>query len=305
MRFASIDIGTNSIRLLISEYDGSSFHTLERRMETARLGKNLDIAGNISKISAGAALKALGSYCRLMDKYDVKKYRAVGTNALRKASNSGWFISYVEENTGVKIDRISGREEAELSFMGAASALKKGCRILVVDIGGGSTELIIGSRDLEIELYESIDIGSVSISERFIRTEKPTAGELKDMQGYIKDRIKPFVRKIDNKGELVLVGVAGTITTLAAIDLGLEQYDSSRIHHHILTDKKVQSIYKMLCGLGLKRRKRVMGLQPERADIIIGGTAVLVEIMDLLGAGSITVSEHDILDGIIYSLNKF
>ncbi len=305
MRYAAIDIGTNSIRLLISQYDGSSFRTLERRLETARIGKNLDIAGNISKISAGAALKALESYCRLMDKYDVKKYRAVGTNALRRASNSGWFISYIEDNTGVKIEKISGREEAELSFIGAASALDEGSRIMVVDIGGGSTEFIIGNRDLEPEFDESIDIGSVSISERFIRTEKPAAGELKDMQGYIKDRIKPFIRKIDKKEELTLVGVAGTITTLAAIDLGLEQYDSSRIHHHILTDKKIRSIYKMLYGLDLKRRKRVMGLQPERADIIIGGTAVLVEIMDMLGAGSITVSEQDILDGIIYSLNKF
>lgn len=305
MRYAAIDIGTNSIRLLISQYDGSSFHTLERRMETARIGKNLDIAGNISKISAGDALKVLESYCRLMEKYDVKKYRAVGTNALRRASNSGWFISYVEDNTGVKIEKISGREEAALSFAGAASALDEGSRIMVVDIGGGSTEFIIGNRDLEPELDESIDIGSVSISERFIRTERPTAGELKDMHGYVKDRIKPFIRKIDKKGELTLVGVAGTITTLAAIDLGLEQYDSSRIHHHILTDKKVRSIYKMLCGLGLKRRKRVMGLQPERADIIIGGTAVLIEIMDMIGAGSITVSEQDILDGIIYSLNKF
>jgi len=305
MRYAAIDIGTNSIRLLISEYDGSSFHTLERRMETARIGKNLDIAGNISKISAGSALKALESYCRLMEKYHVERYRALGTNALRRASNSGWFISYIEDNTGVKIEKISGREEAALSFAGAASALDEGSRIMVVDIGGGSTEFMIGKRDLEPELDESIDIGSVSISERFIRTEKPADGELKDMQGYIKDRIKPFIRKIDKKGELILVGVAGTITTLAAIDLGLEQYDSSSIHHHILTVKKVRNIYKMLCGLSLKRRKRVMGLQPERADIIIGGTALLVEIMDLLGAGSITVSEQDILDGIIYSLNKF
>jgi exopolyphosphatase / guanosine-5'-triphosphate,3'-diphosphate pyrophosphatase len=305
MRYAAIDIGTNSIRLLISEYDGSSFHTLERRMETARIGKNLDIAGNISKISAGAALKALGSYCRLMDKYDVKKCRAVGTNALRRASNSGWFISYVEDNTGVKIEKISGREEAVLSFMGAASVLNECSCIMVVDIGGGSTEFMIGNRDLEPELDESINIGSVSISERFIRTEKPAAGELKDMQGYIKDRIKPFIRKIDKKEGLTSVGVGGTITTLAAIDLGLERYDSTRIHHHILTDKKARNIYKMLCGLSLKRRKRVMGLQPERADIIIGGTAILVEIMDMLGAGSITVSEQDILDGIIYSLNKF
>jgi exopolyphosphatase/guanosine-5'-triphosphate,3'-diphosphate pyrophosphatase len=304
MRSAAIDIGTNSIRLLISEYDGSEFCILERRMEITRIGKNLGISKNILKKTADSTSKVLQKYSLLMQEYGVERYRAVGTSAVRKAANSGWFISYIKDNTGIEIEKITGEEEAWLSFQGASAAFKKS-RILVIDIGGGSTEFIHGNNNMELEFNESVDIGSVSLSERFIKSDKPTHSELKDMQGYVKDRIRPIINKIKVKDGLTLVGVAGTITTIAAIDLRLDKYDSEKIHHHVLTGKRVKNIYHLLCGLTLKERRRVRGLQPERADIIIGGAAVLVEVMDLLKIESLTVSEHDILDGIIYSLTKF
>jgi exopolyphosphatase/guanosine-5'-triphosphate,3'-diphosphate pyrophosphatase len=305
MRSAAIDIGTNSIRLLISDYDGSEFCILERRMEITRIGKNLGISKNILKKSADATSKVLQKYNRLMQEYGVERYRAVGTSALRKAANSGWFISYIKDNTGIDVEKITGEEEARLSFQGASAAIKPGTQILVIDIGGGSTEFILGNIDMELDFNESIDIGSVSLSERFIKSDKPTHSELKDMQGYVKDRIRPVINKIRVKDGLTLVGVAGTITTIAAIDLKLETYDSEVIHQHILKGRRVNNIYHLLCSLTLKERRRVPGLQPERADIIIGGTAVLVEIMDLLEIKSLIVSEQDILDGIIYSLTKF
>jgi exopolyphosphatase/guanosine-5'-triphosphate,3'-diphosphate pyrophosphatase len=305
MRSAAIDIGTNSIRLLISEYDGSEFYILERRMEITRIGKNLGISKNILKKSAAATSEVLQKYSLLMQEYGVEKYRAVGTSAVRKAANSGWFISYIKKYTGIEIEKITGEEEALLSFQGASAELKAESRILVIDIGGGSTEFIQGNNDMGLDFYESIDIGSVSLSERFIKSDKPTHSELKDMRGYVKDRIRPAINKVKVKDGLNLVGVAGTITTIAAIDLKLEKYNSERIHHHILTGKRVNNIYHLLCGLTLKERRRVRGLQPERADIIIGGVVVLIEIMGLLETGSLTVSEQDILDGIIYSLTKF
>lgn len=305
MRSAAIDIGTNSIRLLISEYEGSGFRILERRMEITRIGKNLGISKNILRKSADAAAEVLKKYSLLMQEHGVERYRAVGTSAVRKAANSGWFMSYIKDNTGIEIEEITGEEEAWLSFLGASTELKTRSRILVVDIGGGSTEFILGNSDLELDFNESIDIGSVSLSERFIKSDKPTNSELKDMQGYIKDRIRPVINKVRVKDELTLAGVAGTITTIAAIDLKLKKYDSGKIHHHILKGRRVNSIYNLLCGLTLKERRRVRGLQPERADIIIGGAAILVEIISLLEVESLMVSEKDILDGIIYSLTKF
>jgi exopolyphosphatase/guanosine-5'-triphosphate,3'-diphosphate pyrophosphatase len=230
MRSAAIDIGTNSIRLLISEYDGSSFHTLERRMEITRIGKSLGISKNISKKSADATSEVLKKYKILMQEHDVEKYRAVGTSAVRKAVNSGWFISYIKDNTGIDIEKITGEEEANLSFQGASTALKTGSRILVIDIGGGSTEFILGNSDMELDFDESIGIGSVSLSERFFKSDKPTHSELKDIQGYIRERIRPIINKVEAKDELTLVGVAGSITTIAAIDLKLEKYDSEMIH---------------------------------------------------------------------------
>jgi exopolyphosphatase/guanosine-5'-triphosphate,3'-diphosphate pyrophosphatase len=305
MRSAAIDIGTNSIRLLISEYEGSEFHILERRMEITRIGKNLNFSKNILKKSADTTSEVLQKYNLLMQEHGVERYRAVGTSAVRKAANSGWFITYIKNNTGIEIEKITGEEEAWLSFQGASSALKTGSRIMVIDIGGGSTEFIQGNRDMELDFNESIDIGSVSLSERFIKSDKPTHSELKDLQGYIKDRIRPVINKVEVKDGLALVGVAGTITTIAAIDLKLEKYDSEKIHNHVLKGNRVNNIYHLLCGLTLKERRRVRGLQPERADIIIGGVAVLIEIMNLLEIELLTVSEQDILDGIIYSLTKF
>jgi len=305
MKAAAIDIGTNSIRLLICESGDSSVDILERKMEVARIGKNLGKTGNISRQSAEAASDVLGGYKKLIEKHGVKAYRAVGTQALRKADNSDWFISYIKDNTGLDVEIITGRQEAGLGYKGVCGSFEDGVSVLVVDIGGGSTEFIMGDSGFDPELIESIDIGSVNLSERFIKSDIPEAGELADMHGFITDRIKPVIKKIDLKEDTVLAGVAGTITTIASIDLKLKEYDSLRIHHHLLTYRRVAEIYDMLCGLSLKERRRVRGLQPERADIIIGGTAVLMEVMDKLGRDSVTVSEQDILDGIIYSLLKF
>jgi len=305
MNIAAIDIGTNSVRLLISEYRGSSFEILERRMDITRIGRNLDNTGLISPESAGLTAEVLRHYKKLMDKYNVCKYRAVGTNAVREASNRNWFISFIKQRTGIEVQCITGGEEACLSFCGVSASIELETPMLVIDIGGGSTEFIMGNSDLKVSLNRSIAIGSVNLSEKFIKDERPGSDQLDEMRAYIRGKIKPVLDLIGENEKLSLIGVAGTITTIAAIDLGLKEYDSSKIHHHKLAAKKVLGIYDMLCSLSLPERRRVRGLQPQRADIIIGGTAVLIEIFDMLDIDYIIVSERDILDGIIYSLAKF
>jgi len=305
MKIAAIDIGTNSTRLLVSEFKNSLFHILERKMEINRIGKGLGITKKISSDSAQAVLNILIKYKGLLERHGVVRYRAVGTSAVRKAENSQWFISYIKESTGIEIEPITGEEEAHLSFYGASRMFDAPESVLVIDIGGGSTEFIPGGNGAGPHKVASLDIGCVSLSEKFIKGERPGKAELEKMHSYIRDRISGTMDLIGSGSGIDIVGVAGTVTTLAAIDLGLDEYDSSRIHHHRLTREKIIDIYRMLCSTTLDERKKVKGLEPARADIIIGGTAILLEILDRLDRDSMIVSEHDILDGIIYTLVKF
>jgi len=314
MKLASIDIGTHSTRLLITDYQNNKFIPLERKMKITRLGKNLDENNMIGKDSARKTVEALSDYRSLVGYYDVKKFRVVGTSAIRKASNSDWFISYVYKHLGMKIDVVSGQEEARLSFYGAVRDMDlnyPGCKakltgkILVVDIGGGSSEFILGDCNYNLQLVESLNLGCVSLTEKFIGSSIPDTNSLSHMQQYIVNELEETTGKINLYKAAFIIGVAGTITTLAAIDLKLAAYNSEKIHRHILSLKKIENIYKNLCRLDLKGRKKVVGLHPGRADVIIGGTAIVLEVLKMLDVKDILVSERDILDGIIYTLVDF
>jgi len=314
MKLASIDIGTNSTRLLITDYQNNKFIPLERKMKITRLGKNLDENNMIGKDSASKTVKVLSDYQRLIEDYDVKKFRVVGTSAVRKASNSDWFISCVYKHLGMKIDVVSGKEEARLSFYGAARDMdlnypdykaELNGKILVVDIGGGSSEFILGDCNYSLQLVESLNLGCVSLTEKFIGSSMPDTNSLSQMQQYVVNKLEETTGKINRYEPKFMIGVAGTITTLAAIDLKLAVYNSEKIHRHIISLKKIENIYKNLCRLDLKGRKKVAGLHPGRADVIIGGTAIVLGVLKLLDIKDILVSERDILDGIIYTLVDF
>jgi len=265
-------------------------------------------------------------------KEKVSKYRAIGTSALRQASNSDWFLSYIYEKLGMQVEVVSGDREAYFSFTGAVrdidiesilrgverfrdgncsrskvSYKDRSCweNVLVVDIGGGSSEFILGSYNCSVILTESIDMGCVRLTEKFINSNPPPIEDLNNMRVFIRKELKNTIEKIKKNGFSFIIGLAGTITTLAAIDLNLREYNKEKIHHHILSLSKIKQIYKNLCSLSLQERKKVIGLEPERADVIIGGTAVVLEIMELLEENIIVVSENDILNGIIYSLADF
>lgn len=314
MKLAAIDIGTNSTRILIGDYYNNQFFTLERKMKITRLGKDINKNNTISKFSAEKTLNALKSYNKLMKIHNVKKYRAVGTSALRKASNSRSFLLSVKKLHGIEVDIISGDEEACLSFHGAVRDINKinvrgsldsSLKILVMDIGGGSSEFILGKRNSNPDFINSANIGCVTLSERFLNSDKPDAENLNKMRSYIKEKLLNITDKINKIGPSFIAGVAGTITTLAAIDLKLKIYDSERIHGHILKLEKINNIYKLLCDKNLEDRKKVIGLDPGRADIIIAGTAIVLEVLKSLSCDFIYVSEKDILDGIIYTLVDF
>jgi exopolyphosphatase / guanosine-5'-triphosphate,3'-diphosphate pyrophosphatase len=314
MKLAAIDIGTNSTRLLIEDYRNNKFFPLERKMEITRLGRGLNDNNTISEDSAKKTLDTLIIYGKLMKKNGVKKYRAVGTSALRRASNSREFVSMVEENPGISVDIVGESEEARLSFYGAVkgvgldsvrSSYKSESKILVVDVGGGSSEFILGDINCNTDLIESVGIGCVNLSEKYIDSDVPDAGRLNKMHYYVRGKVNGTISKIKNFKIGAVIGVAGTITTLAAIDLELDKYNSEMIHGHVLSLKRIDEIYKFLCGLNLEDRKKVAGVDAGRADVIIGGVSIIIEVLELLGYKYINVSEKDILDGIIYTLVDF
>ncbi len=314
MKLAAIDIGTNSTRLLISDYYQNNFSILKRKMIITRLGSGLRENNVISGNSASKTLDALRTYKELIREYNVRKYRAIGTSALRDAENSGDFIASAEKILGMKVDIVGGKEEAHLSFYGAVrdlemdshgSATADSAKIMVLDVGGGSSEFILGEKSLKIDFIRSVDIGCVNISERYLDSDIPGSGKLNEMRNYISRVLMDTIREIKGLGAGYFMGVGGTISTIAAIDLRLDRYDSKRIHGHILDLKKIEEIYDYLCGLNLEDRKKVVGIDPGRADVIIGGTAIVIDVLRMMGAGYIHVSERDILDGIIYTLVDF
>ncbi len=304
MNLAAMDIGTNSVRLLVSSCGRGRFKTLYRTMHITRIGQDLGRNKTISVAAAQRTLNVLKKYRQALDQYRVKQYRAVGTNALRVAKNGKWFTALASQKVGLDIEIISGKQEADLSFAGAAKGLQlskiKGMgdleKVMVLDIGGGSTEIIIGSPK-KPEHTVSTALGCVTLTEKF-------GDDTEKIEAYAADSLKSSVHNLKRSG-LTMVGLAGTITTIAAIDLGLDKYDRDRIHHHRLGKKNIETIYERLKGLDLGERKKVRGLDPERADIIVAGTAILLSVLDYFNIEEIMVSEEDILDGIIYSLSDF
>lgn len=334
MKLASIDIGTNSTRLLISgckeadskqseckkeSYNNSGFTTIAREMAITRPGRDLNKTGLISEQSEEETIKVLAGYIRKIREEGVERFRVIGTSALRRAKNTAEFKKLIKDRLGINIEVITGEEEARLSFYGALGGVdfngllklyeiiktpESSKNILVMDIGGGSTEFILGSMERNIILANSVDIGCVNLTEKFIRNPagKPDKQELIRLNEFIRVRLLESIKVIREVGFSIVIGLAGTISTLAAVDMGLTVYNKNKIHHHILTEDKIRRIYDLLCSVSLEERKKIAGLDPKRADIIISGTAILLQIMDMLDVGKILVSEDDILDGIVYSL---
>lgn len=306
---AAIDCGTNSTRLLVARRGPSGTpQTLERIMRITRLGQGVDATGRLAPEAIGRTLDVLGEFRTVMDVHRVAAVRATATSAARDASNRGEFFTPASALLGVDLELLSGAEEASTSFAGATADLVTAPgRYLVVDVGGGSTEFAVGSIGLDssvtFEAGESVDIGCVRVTERFLHSDPPTWAELAAARSHSIEVVRGVLDRLGTARDVdVLVGLAGTVSTLAGIDQGLSEYDRDRIHHHLLDADRVRAVAGRLMRMDSETRAKVPGMEVGRVGVIVGGTLIVAAILDELGVASMLVSEADILDGLAMSL---
>ena len=302
-RVAAIDCGTNSTRLLIGSIDDDGrLVTEQREMRITRLGKGVGRSGRLEPEAIDRTLDVLREYRKFMDEHAVTRVRATATSAARDAANRDSFFTPATELLGVAPELITGEEEAALSFAGAVSDLDPALGpFAVVDIGGGSTEFALGTTDVEGSI--SVDMGCVRLTEEYLHHDPPNADELSNCLSIVElhlDDVRRAVPGIDDAK--TFVGLAGTVTTAAAVEIGLAEYDRDRIHHFVLSKGAVEDVFRTLATESLADRIHNPGLERERADVIVGGLCVLVSIMRRFGFADCLVSEADILDGLALSV---
>ena len=301
MRVAAIDCGTNSIRLLVAEGAGDDLIEVDRRMEIVRLGEGIDITGEFAPAALERTFLACESYAERIAELGVDAIRFVATSASRDARNREDFISGVRERLGVEPEVVSGDQEARLSFTGAVRGLPgvQG-RVLVVDIGGGSTEFVLGAADVEQAV--SVDIGCVRMTERHLRDDPPTAAQRAEVTADIDAAIDAAAGAVDLRAAGTLIGLAGSVTTVAAIALDLRAYDPRVLHGSVISAEQVHDVTERLLTMRRAERAALPVMHPGRVDVIGGGALILDRIMARTGLDSVRVSETDILDGIAWSL---
>jgi exopolyphosphatase/guanosine-5'-triphosphate,3'-diphosphate pyrophosphatase len=299
---AAIDCGTNSTRLLVVDAGGEP---LERLMRITRLGAGVDATGRLASDAIDRCLSVLREYREVMDKFEVARGRLVATSAARDASNGDEFLAAAGDVTGLLPELLVGTEEGRLSMAGAVSDLghERG-PFLVLDIGGGSTELVTGTGPDDPELaVVSLQVGCVRITERFLHSDPPTAAELAGAESMVDDLLD---QAVDHHPRFLaahrLVGLAGTVTTLASLQLGLDVYDRNRVHHAVLTAGDVYDWYRTLASEVRQARLDRAGMVPGREDVIAGGALILAAVMTRFGFDECLVSEADILDGMAAGL---
>lgn len=303
MRVAAIDCGTNSIRLLIADVQGDNFREVVRDMEIVRLGQGVDQTGSFHPDAITRTLSAVDKYSSEIARRGVEKIRFCATSATRDASNRDLFIEGVKERLGVAPEVISGEEEAELSFAGATKDLPDSfAPYLVVDIGGGSTEFVIGHRT--VVSAKSVNIGCVRMSERHFKSDPATELEIESARRDIQLAIAEAAKVVDIKAAKSLVAVAGTATTVAAAALELSQYDRYAIHLSRISAEKTHQVSEMFLKMKREERAALGYMHPGRVDVIGAGSLVLSEIVKAVGAKEFIACESDILDGIAFSLGQ-
>lgn len=298
---AAIDCGTNSVRLLVVDGDGA---TLERLMTITRLGEGVDATGRLLPEAIDRTVQVLGRYRELMDHHGVTSFRAIATSAARDVSNASALFEPAGALLGQDLEVISGDDEAGFSFAGATAGMAPSeGPFLMIDIGGGSTEFAFGTDRCEASI--SLDIGSVRLTERFLEHDPPWAEELTAAISVAETHLDDMFLAIPGVGAAgTVLGVAGTITTVAAVEIGLVHYDRDVIHRFALTRDAVEDVFRTLATEPLADRVHNPGLPRDRAPVIVGGLCVLVAIMRRLGLDEMVVSESDILDGVVASLDQ-
>jgi exopolyphosphatase/guanosine-5'-triphosphate,3'-diphosphate pyrophosphatase len=305
MRVAAIDCGTNSVRLLIADSSPSGLIQLHREMRIVRLGEGVDRSGMFAAAALERTRVALVDYAATIASFGAQRLRLVATSASRDAVNRDDFVAIVTAALAVLPEVVSGTEEAALSFAGAAGTLPgilgSGSAVLVADIGGGSTELVLGGGDEPLRAH-SMDVGAVRLTERHLHDDPPTPAQIDATVADVREALELAASEVAIRSQATLVGVAGTVTTLAAIALGLTEYSSAAIHGARLRAAEISAITDRLLSLDHAGRAAIRVIHPGRVDVICAGALILRTLAEATGAQQLIVSEHDILDGIALSL---
>ena len=300
MRVAAIDAGTNSVRLLVAEDHPGGMRTLDRRVMITRLGQGVDRSRRLAPDAMTRTLETIADYAATCGEYDVRRLRVTGTSAVRDAANRDVFFHAVRELTGQEPELLTGEQEASVTFAGVLSDLAESGPIMVVDIGGGSTELIYGYGSPE--KLTSLDVGCVRMFEKHLHSDPAAESELQALRTEVSDELQSFRAVCPVPRGTRFVGVAGTLAQLATLKSGLPVYDPDITHQLVLSHGDVRLLAKRLERLPLAQRRRITALEPGRADVIVAGVEILLCIMESYDVAEIMVSEKDILDGLVIEL---
>jgi exopolyphosphatase/guanosine-5'-triphosphate,3'-diphosphate pyrophosphatase len=296
-RVAVVDIGTNSTRLLVAEVDDGALSELQRESIVTRLGEGVDATGALGEEPQARVFAALDTYAEAIERHGATVRTAVMTSAVRDASNGAAFATTVRDRYGLAGQTLSGDEEARLTFLGATAARSGEQALLVIDIGGGSTELVVGAGAV-VEFHVSTQVGVVRHTERHLHSDPPTAAEMAALSADAREAIEAAVPEDVRSRPAGAVAVAGTATSCASIDLELDPYDPERVEGHTLSRERIEQLRDRLAALALAQRRGVTGLDPNRAPTIVAGTLVLLEALGAFALDAVEVSERDILWGV-------
>ena len=299
-RVAAIDVGTNSTRLLVAEEVGDGFRSIDRRMTITRLGQGVGERRVLAPEALQRTLATIADYAAACGEYGVTKLRVTGTSAVRDAHNREEFFDGVRKLTGSEPELLTGEAEARATFLGTLSDLDETGPVLVVDIGGGSTELIAGAG--VPESIVSLDVGCVRMLEKHLHSDPPTTEELDALRADVTELLQGAKAMLDVPPGARMIGVAGTVTQLATLKAGIPVYDPDVNHHSVLSHGDVRLLARRLASLPYDKRKAVKGLEAGRVDVIVAGAAILQCVMEVFDAAEILVSEKDILDGLVIEL---
>ena len=305
-RVAAVDCGTNSLRLLLADVDPgrAELTDVARRMEIVRLGQGVDKTGRLAPEALARTIAVLRDYADVIARSGAQAVRMVATSATRDADNAADFVRLVKEVLGVAPEVLTGAEEAMLSFTGATAELAAGGDggpFLVTDIGGGSTEFVLGPGEAQRHLGVG-NVGCVRMTERHLHGDPPTSQEVAAAIADIDTALDTVAATVPVRQARTLIGLAGSVTTVAAIAMGLATYDAARIHHARVSAAAVHEVTRGLLAQTRAARAAIGVMHPGRVDVIGGGTLVLDRLMERFGFSEVLVSEHDILDGMAWSL---
>ena len=305
MKIGTIDIGTNSMRLLIADYKNNKIENRKKYINITRIGQGVDDKGYITEEALERNLNALKEFADKCIEEKCEKVYCMGTSALRDSKNGQDFVDRAKELTNIDVKIICGEEESNLGFMGVLEGAggDKSNYILVLDIGGGSTEFIVGNED-GIKFCKSENVGALRMTEKFITTDPISDEEFSKMSDFIEKTISSTLDKIKGMHVSKLVGIGGAITSLSAMNQQLEVYSMEKVHNSVVTKKDLEKILQNLKKMTLSDKKTIKGLQPKRADIITAGVVILDIIMEKLEINEIIVSEYDNLEGLMCQIAK-